>query len=103
MGVLLTSIYASEARFAYTVPGCGLTIELRAIRVSDRRAQSHSEKGLRDGSEAYGGMGRIRSVRIRLPRLCASSLLRRRLFFASQERFGLTPEESNLLEIPEGC
>jgi AraC-like DNA-binding protein len=39
MGVLATTIYASEARFAYTIPGYGLTTELRAIRRCDRRAQ----------------------------------------------------------------
>jgi hypothetical protein len=38
MGVLVTTIYASEAFVAYTIPGSGLTTELRAIRVSDRSA-----------------------------------------------------------------
>ena len=30
--MLATTIYAGEARFAYTIPGYGLTTELRAIR-----------------------------------------------------------------------
>jgi hypothetical protein len=39
MGVLATTIYASEARFAYTIPGYGLTTELRAIRHIDRSSE----------------------------------------------------------------
>src|SRR6516165_11443067 len=39
MGVLATTIYAREALFAYTIPGCGLTTEQRAIRGADRRTR----------------------------------------------------------------
>src|SRR5262249_8731983 len=45
MGVLATTNYASEALLAYPIPACGLTTELSAIRVSNRSAQRHSEKG----------------------------------------------------------
>jgi hypothetical protein len=38
MGVLATTIYAREALFAYTIPGCGLTTELRAIRPAHLRS-----------------------------------------------------------------
>jgi hypothetical protein len=35
MGVLVTTIYASEALFAHTIPGCRLTTELRAMHLID--------------------------------------------------------------------